>query len=200
MLTPASDQTPYKTTASANTSSRRNARKSAGVPTSTLTPSRSSRSQPSSRRSSGLASGSKSTSRSTSLLPLSSPRATLPKMRTFEACLRAAAASICDRPAATRSPSGDRGTNLVAISKEYEKEDLHRGSPAPGGQESPMNVLRKLRTSGLLWRGAPRAMNRTNPFGQNSESPKSASDLVFWWALEDSNLRPQPCEGCALTN
>jgi hypothetical protein len=20
------------------------------------------------------------------------------------------------------------------------------------------------------------------------------------WALEDSNLRPQPCEGCALTN
>ena len=21
-----------------------------------------------------------------------------------------------------------------------------------------------------------------------------------WWALEDSNLRPQPCEGCALTN
>ncbi len=23
---------------------------------------------------------------------------------------------------------------------------------------------------------------------------------ILWWALEDSNLRPQPCEGCALTN
>jgi integrase len=23
---------------------------------------------------------------------------------------------------------------------------------------------------------------------------------LTWWALEDSNLRPQPCEGCALTN
>ena len=63
--------------ASANTSSRRKARKSAGVPTSTLTPSTSSRSQPSSTRSSGFASGSRSTSRSTSPTPLSSPRATL---------------------------------------------------------------------------------------------------------------------------
>ena len=24
--------------------------------------------------------------------------------------------------------------------------------------------------------------------------------VLTWWALEDSNLRPQPCEGCALTN
>jgi len=22
--------------------------------------------------------------------------------------------------------------------------------------------------------------------------------LVSWWAVEDSNLRPHPCEGCAL--
>jgi integrase len=31
--------------------------------------------------------------------------------------------------------------------------------------------------------------------------PKSGSEQdLYEWALEDSNLRPQPCEGCALTN
>ena len=34
--------------------------------------------------------------------------------------------------------------------------------------------------------------------------PDTGSELpgyrAGWWALEDSNLRPQPCEGCALTN
>jgi hypothetical protein len=29
--------------------------------------------------------------------------------------------------------------------------------------------------------------------------PSRQSVGARWWALEDSNLRPQPCEGCALT-
>ena len=170
-----------------------------GVPTSTLTPSTSSRSQPSSTRSSGFASRSRSTSRSTSPTPLSSPRATLPKMRTFDACLRAAAANIAVRFAATRSPRGDRGTNLVAISEEYEKAELHRNASF-SGRPKIRRMSAGLDTSEAPRRGAPRAINRTNPFGPISWSPKSASGLAFWWALEDSNLRPQPCEGCALTN
>ena len=47
----------------------------------------------------------------------------------------------------------------------------------------------------LSWPGASDASARTPAPHQNGTFTRNVE-----WALEDSNLRPQPCEGCALTN
>jgi hypothetical protein len=37
-------------------------------------------------------------------------------------------------------------------------------------------------------------------FSGRPEKPPSASSRLFWWAWVDSNYRPHPYQGCALTN
>lgn len=112
---PGRSSSTHRAMASASTLSRRNDRRDDGVPMSTLTPSSSSKSQPSSSKSRGFAIGSRSTSRSMSLSGASSPRATLPNTRTFDACRRSAAARITARRSAKSSPNGLRGANLLSM-------------------------------------------------------------------------------------
>jgi len=81
----------------------------------------------------------------------------------------------------------------------------YRGAQQPGQEDQAHCVrFRELRQlpdpSPALRRQAELAGARLDRRPMRRCAPARIRRASFWWALEDSNLRPQPCEGCALTS
>jgi hypothetical protein len=142
---------------------------------------------------------------------------TLPEKVEAWMCPGSPGTPTCDVPSELRTIAGHPIAILkpeylyVSDSGVVTKEDAS-DSPCNGYSPSNLNLVRTAALEGCCDRlaGAGRATqsHRTSPNSYNLPTNRSGSHEPgpvvgahgTRWALRDSNPRPQPCEGCALTS